>query len=124
MNHEKPHCISTTVSVLRDLRGGVVCAPVVRVCASVVRGREMKTPHKEKRRLPHRWADSRPEFSLSEYQFIEAAVVCAKFGHNRALCQGECEICTSMNRLRTRIGRHRLQSIMMAIADRLGLKHE
>ncbi len=83
----------------------------------------MKTPHKE-RRLPQRWANSRQEFTLLEYQYIEAVMVCAKFGHNRASCRGDCEICASIDRLGTRISRNRLQPVMMAIADRLGIKHE
>ncbi len=89
----------------------------------------MKTPHKE-RRLPQRWSNSPPEFSFLEYQYIEAIVYCDSIGHNSRECAGErgfyggCEMCTSINAMRALIGRHHLQAIMLAIADRLGLKHE
>ena len=80
----------------------------------------MKTPHREKRRLPRRWSNSPSELSFMEYQYIEALVVVGKFGHSRMDC-GTCEICLSIDRLLSRISRNRVRIVMLAAADRLGL---
>ncbi len=86
----------------------------------------MKSRHKEKRRLPSPSADKLPEFTLMEYQYIEAMVVVAKFRHDKWSCGGACfcEICASINAMRSRMHGNRLQAVMMGVADRLELKHE
>ncbi len=82
----------------------------------------MKT-RKKKLRLPPRKIDKPPEFYMVEYQYIEALVIIQKFDHNSREC-GVCELCTSVIRLRTRISRDRMQVVMRAANDRLGLGHE